>query len=163
MKQNLVGIISDTHDHKENIKKAVVKFNEAGCSLVVHAGDFIAPFTVREFEKLNCPFIGVFGNNDGEIKGLSEQYSKIGIIYKGPHEFEYYGKRFVVMHKHKKVKKYLKRDDIDVIVYGHLHEIDIRQGKPMVINPGESCSWLADRATIVLLDLSSMNVEIVEL
>lgn len=163
VKKNIVGIISDTHDHRDCIRKAVALFNKDGCSLVIHAGDFIAPFTIKEFEKLNCPFIGVFGNNDGEIKGLAEQYSKIGTIYKGPCEFEHCGKRFVVMHKPKKIKKYLPRDDIDVIIYGHLHKIDIRLGKPLVINPGECCLWLEERATVVILDVETMDVKLLDL
>lgn len=163
VKQNLVGIISDTHDHRANIQKAVAKFNNAGCSLVIHAGDYIAPFTVREFEKLSCPLVGVIGNNDGEIKGLMAQYSRIGELHAPPHEFTYYGKKFTVMHEPVYLDKYLSQEDVDVIVYGHLHEIDIRKGKPLVINPGESCSWLTGRSTIVILDLSSMTTELLDI
>ena len=162
-KSNMIGIISDTHDNMDSLRKAVDKFNEADCSLVIHAGDFISPFTAQEFMRLKGDFIGVFGNNDGEKKGLKENYVKIGEIHKGPYKFKYHGKRFVVMHKPKKVDKYLKKDSIDVIIYGHLHKIDIRPGKPMVINPGECGSWLTDKSTIVLLDVSTMNYELVEL
>jgi len=54
-------------------------------------------------------------------------------------------------------------EDIDFIVYGHLHKIDIRYGKPLVINPGECCSWLTGRSTVVLLDISDMNAELIDL
>ena len=67
------------------------------------------------------------------------------------------------MHEPDYLEKYLAQDNIDVIVYGHLHEIDIRPGKPLVINPGESCSWLTERSTIVLLDLATMKTELVDL
>lgn len=163
LKQNLVGIISDSHDHRPNIQKAVEEFNKAGCSLVVHAGDYVAPFTVREFGKLTCPLVGVFGNNDGERKGLLAQFSRIGALYEPPHEFAHYNRRFVVMHDPVKLEEYLARDDIDIIIYGHLHEIDIRRGKPLVINPGESCSWLTGRSTIVMLDLDTMETELLDL
>ncbi|MBN1290374.1 MAG: metallophosphoesterase [Candidatus Latescibacteria bacterium] len=162
-KGNIVGIISDSHDDREMIHKAVATFNDAGCSLVIHAGDFVAPFTIREFEKLNSKFIGVFGNNDGEIKGLTAQFSKIGSLHKPPYEFGYNGKRFLVMHEPDYLDKNKDRDDLDVIIYGHLHEIDIRPGKPMIINPGESCSWLTGRPTVVLLDLLSMGTELIDL
>lgn len=162
LKDTMVGIISDTHDNRSSIIKAVDEFNKAGCSLIVHAGDYIAPFTIREFEKLRGKFLGVFGNNDGEKKGLSEQFSRIGSIYEPPHEFTYYDKRFVVMHEPDCLDKYIA-DDVDVIIYGHLHEIDIRNGKPLVINPGECCSWLTGRSTAVLLDISKMDVELLDL
>ena len=160
--ENLVGIISDTHDNRKAICRAVEEFNRAGCSLVVHAGDYIAPFTVREFEKLEASFIGVFGNNDGEKKGLTAQFSTIGSLHEPPYEFEHSGKRFVVMHEPDHIEENLSRDDVDVIVYGHTHAIDIRQGRPMVINPGECCSWLTGRSTAVILDLSEMHAVVVE-
>ncbi len=163
LKDNLVGIISDTHDNRSSIHKAVEKFNEAGCSLTVHAGDFIAPFTIREFEKLEGDFIGVFGNNDGEIKGLKEQFSHIGALYNPPYEFIYMDKKFVVMHAPVYLDQYIADDTMDVVIYGHLHKIDIRPGKPLVINSGECCSWLTGRSTIVVLDLTDMNTELIDL
>ncbi|MFC1561311.1 YfcE family phosphodiesterase, partial [Candidatus Latescibacterota bacterium] len=93
LKDNLIGLISDTHDNRSSIKKAVNEFNKAGCSLIIHAGDYISPFTIREFEKLEGRFIGVFGNNDGETKGLKEKFSQIGALYKPPYEFIYKSKR----------------------------------------------------------------------
>ena len=81
---NLVGIISDTHDNRMAIGKAVELFNQRGVSRVFHAGDFIAPFTVIDFSKLNCEMTMVFGNNDGERIGLYNSFSKLGTIGVGP-------------------------------------------------------------------------------
>ena len=91
LKENMIGIISDTQDNRSSIRKAVEVFNHAGCSLVVHAGDYIAPFTFKEFVSLEGDFLGVFGNNDGERKGLIKQFSQIGALYQPPHEFAYNG------------------------------------------------------------------------
>ena len=163
LNENLVGIISDTHDNKSSIHKAVDMFNDFGCALIVHAGDFIAPFTVREFERLEGDFIGVFGNNDGEIKGLKEQFSHIGALYNPPHEFTYRDKRFVMMHAPDYLERYAADERFDVVVYGHRHKIDIRPGKPLIINPGECCSWLTGRSTVVVLDLDTMDTELIDL
>ena len=163
IKENMVGIISDSHDDRSAIKLAVSEFNRARCSLVIHAGDYIAPFTIREFEKLNAHFIGVFGNNDGEKKGLTAQFSKIGSLHTPPYEFEYHGKRFLIMHEPDYLEENLTRSDLDVIVYGHLHTIDIRPGRPLIINPGECCSWLTGRSTAVILDISVMKAKLLEL
>ncbi len=160
---NLIGIISDTHDNKSSIHNAVDTFNNFGCALIVHAGDFIAPFTVREFQRLEGDFIGVFGNNDGEIKGLTEQFSHIGTLYNPPHEFKYRDKRFAMMHEPDYLEKYAEDENFDVVVYGHLHKIDIRPGKPMIINPGECCSWLTGRSTVVVLDLDTMDTDLIDL
>jgi hypothetical protein len=163
IREHMVGIISDTHDHRQAIRRAVSVFNDAGCALVVHAGDIIAPFTVREFEKLEGRFVGVFGNNDGEKKGLAELFARIGSLHEPPWEFVHFGKRFALMHAPVTLDRYLAREDVDVIVYGHIHKVDLRPGKPLVINPGECCSWLTDRFTAALLDLSTMHAEILDL
>ncbi len=72
----LIGIMSDTHDNLPAIRKAVEFFNERNVDLVIHAGDYVAPFVARELKKLKAPLKGVFGNNDGERKGL---YEALGI------------------------------------------------------------------------------------
>jgi hypothetical protein len=163
MNDSLIGILSDTHDNRSSITHAVDAFNRAGCSLVVHGGDIVAPFTAREFGRLACPFIGVFGNNDGEKAGLRSQFEPFGMLYGPPHEFTHAGKRLVVMHEPFFLDEYLAHTDVDVIIYGHTHQVDIRPGKPLVINPGECCSWLTGRSTIVLLDLASMDARLIDL
>jgi uncharacterized protein len=163
LKDHIVGIISDTHDHRDAVRSAVSVFNDAGCSLVVHAGDFVAPFTAGDFGALEGVFVGVYGNNDGERKGLAEQYAGIGALHKPPHEFVHFGMRFAVMHAPAALEGFLVRPDIDVVIYGHTHKIDIRQGKPIVVNPGECCGWLTGRSTVVLLDLLTRRAETVDL
>ncbi|MEO0083560.1 MAG: YfcE family phosphodiesterase, partial [candidate division WOR-3 bacterium] len=69
----VIGIISDTHDNLPNIKRAVKIFNQRKVSLVIHCGDFVAPFTLLTFKELQCPLTGVFGNCDGEKEYLLTQ------------------------------------------------------------------------------------------
>jgi predicted phosphodiesterase len=33
----------------------------------------------------------------------------------------------------------------------------------LIINPGECCGWLTNRATIAVLDLSTMSARLIEL
>ena len=160
---HLMGLISDTHDHCPAIQKAVALFNERSVALVLHAGDFVAPFTAKDFGKLDSPFIGVFGNNDGECAGLRKAFREIGEIYAGVHTFQYESKRFVLMHEPSCIEALAHSGDFDVIVYGHTHEADVREGKTLVINPGEACGWVNGRCTAAIFDLDRMKVEIVDL
>ena len=89
----MIGIMSDTHDNLEAIRKAVEFLNAQKVSLVLHAGDYIAPFTVNEFKKLSCPFVGVFGNNDGERKGLLRSFAEMGAEIKDFSAVEHQGKK----------------------------------------------------------------------
>ncbi len=158
-----IGIISDTHDNMPKIAAAVRLFNEEHVDLVVHAGDFISPITANEFSVLNAPFIGVFGNNDGERLYLTKRFEKIGVIYPDHHEFAFAGKRGVVMHEPKFIDALVKSGTYDLVIYGHTHEIDIREGKTLVINPGEACGWISGRATMVILDTTTMAPKVIDL
>ena len=158
----LVGIISDTHDNRPLIRKAVELFNEREVKLVLHAGDFIAPFVAKDFEALMCPLVGVFGNNDGEVEGLKRAFRKVGEIHRGPHSFTYEGRRIALMHEPKGLEEFLRRE-YDLVVYGHTHEPEVREGRPLVVNPGEAGGWLHGRSTVVVLDLDGMKAELLEI
>jgi uncharacterized protein len=159
---NLVGIISDTHDNRNAIGKAVELFNRRGVSRVFHAGDFIAPFTVIDFSKLNCAMTMVFGNNDGERLGLYSSFSKLGTIGVGPVTVEHEGKRFILMHEPSCLDELSAGNQADVIIYGHTHDVDVRKGQTLIVNPGEGGGWLRGRSTIAVLNLTTMEVTIEE-
>jgi putative phosphoesterase len=145
------------------IAAAVALFNKERVDLVVHAGDFISPITADQFVHLDAPFIGVFGNNDGERLYLTKRFEKIGVIYPDHHQFEFAGKRGVIMHEPKFIDALVKSDLYDLVVYGHTHEIDIREGKTTVVNPGEACGWISGRATVVILDSDTMQPRVIDL
>ena len=75
-----IAIISDTHDNLPNIRKAVEIINDKDIDLVIHAGDYVSPFTAKEFKKLNCEMIGVFGNNDGDKAMLLRKFEGVAEI-----------------------------------------------------------------------------------
>ena len=79
-----VGVFGDTHDHVDNMRRAVSFFNEAGCKLVLHAGDFCSPIVLPPLRKLFCPLISVFGDNDGNLKGIQSGMRILGGVANGP-------------------------------------------------------------------------------
>jgi uncharacterized protein len=162
-----VGIMSDSHDHLVNIRKAVEIFNEAGVGFVLHAGDFVAPFVANELQKLKCPLLGVFGNNDGERIGLQNRLKSFGAEVKvQPAFIELDGKRFVIVHEHELVDALAESGKFDVVVYGHTHNADIRKASNGCLidhYPGEVCGWLTGKPTVAILDTETMEVRLMEL
>ncbi len=157
-----IGIISDTHDNVPRIKEAVALFNERGVGLVIHAGDYIAPFAVAPLGELECEYVGVFGNNDGEKLGLSKISQ--GRINVHPHSVEFGGKKILILHEPGELAALIKSQIYDIVIYGHTHDPVVeKQGKTLVINPGECGGWLRGRSTIVLADLDQMSAEIIQL
>ncbi|MGB5089822.1 MAG: metallophosphoesterase family protein [Nitrososphaeraceae archaeon] len=76
-----IGIISDTHDNIENIQKAVKEFNNRQVEIVLHAGDFVSPIAVESFAGIKL--VGILGNNDTDIPGLTSAFNKIHGELKG--------------------------------------------------------------------------------
>lgn len=161
-----IGIMSDSHDHIGNIRKAVETFNDSKVGYVFHAGDFVAPFVASELQKLNCPLLGVFGNNDGERIGLQNRFKSFGAEVKvQPAFIELEGKKFVIIHEHDLADSLAESGKFDVVVYGHTHNVDVRKASNgcLIVNPGETCGWLTGKATVAILDTETMEVNLIEL
>lgn len=159
----LIGVIADSHDNMNMLKKAVDLFNERGVGLVLHAGDYIAPFTTREFRRLNCKLVGVYGNNDGEKFGLAKNFEGFGELHEGVHQLELDGKMVAITHYPGIAETLAERGAYDVVIYGHTHRAEIREAEPLVINPGECGGWLEGTSTVALLDFATMHAELVKL
>ena len=160
----MIGILSDSHDNLTALRLAVRLFDGAGCDLVIHAGDFVAPFAARELSALSCPVKAVFGNCDGERKGLLAAFEGLGMISLAPHAFEHAGRRFLVAHLGMPAPGALKPRPPDVIVIGHSHRAEVRkEGSLLVVNPGEAGGWLHGRSTVALLDPADLSVEVLTL
>jgi len=158
-----IGIISDSHDHLDNLKKAVELLKREEVGYVIHCGDFVAPFTLPILSQLGVPFLGVFGNNDGERLLLWERGKEFGKIVVQPAFLELEGKRLVIMHEPSLQSALANSGEFDAILLGHTHRAEIIEGKCLTINPGEVCGWLTGRATIATLDLTTMSARLLEL
>jgi putative phosphoesterase len=160
----MVGVMSDSHDNVDAVRVAVAVFKSAGCELVVHAGDFVAPFAARELANLACPAKAVFGNCDGEKKGLTKALKPFGEIKEAPFFFSWGNSRFLLIHEDYSLDPLLASHDLDFIVFGHTHKPEIRsKGKALLVNPGETGGWVSGKRTVALLDAASRAAEIVPL
>ena len=159
-----IGIIADTHDNLPQIKKAVEIFNQEKVELVLHAGDFVSPFTSVEFKNLNCPLKGVFGNNDGDKIYLQEKFKGIGELCPEPCQVNINQKNIIMLHKDGLIDSLAESQKYELIIYGHTHRTDLRKmGKTLIVNPGECGGWITGKSTIALLDLENLEAKIIKL
>jgi putative phosphoesterase len=157
-----IGILSDTHDNMPQIRKACELFNARHVEMVIHCGDYCAPFALKPLNQiLQCEYAGVFGNNDGEQKGL--QRIAQGRIHPSPADFTVGRWQVLVAHE-------LAHPDTAagkayrLVAYGHTHRADVKkQGNTLIINPGECGGWLYNRSTVAIADLDALEAEIIEL
>ena len=159
-----IGIVSDSHEKIENIKKAVGIFNERKVEFVFGLGDYISPPSVRAFKGVKL--IGVFGNNDGETLGLIKAFNDIGGELLGDFgEVEKGGLKFALYHGTSEAIQdaLIKSGKYDVVLCGHTHEAKKEQvGKTLFINPG-SANGFGGEATIAVFDTSTKDVEFIKL
>jgi putative phosphoesterase len=167
-----IGIISDTHDNLPAVDAALERLEKMGVRLLLHAGDIVAPFTLRRILSRGFEFRGVFGNNDGELLLLSRVARDQGaVLTHQPLVTDVGGLRVVVLHGLsglEETKSFVtalaKSGEYDLVVYGHTHEVDVRKvGRTLIVNPGEACGYLTGKKSFAVLDTERMEVEIVTL
>ena len=162
-----IGIISDTHDRLPYIDKAVRKMNEEKVDLVLHAGDYCAPFAAFRFKPLKAKMIGVFGNNDAERELLRRNFSDIGAEIRGIFaEVEADDVKIALLHGEEKelLNSIINTGFYDVVVYGHTHHSEVkRKDGVLIVNPGETCGYLTGEATIGILDTSTKDLTIIRI
>lgn len=164
----LVGLIADTHDCLPMVDKAIKKMNDEGVGLVLHAGDYVAPFVIPRFKELKARLIGVFGNNDGDRELLKRRFSEHeGLEIRGNFtEIVVDSVNIALLHgsEEELLKALIKSESFNVIVHGHTHKAEIcKKGKTLVINPGEVCGYLTGKATVAILDTESREAKIIQL
>lgn len=157
-----IGIVADSHDHVPKIQRAIQLFQEEGIELLIHAGDYISPFVLKEFLKGVPEFIGVFGNNDGDKLLLSKTAQ--GRIHPAPYELSLPDHRIMILHEPYGLEAVIQSGLYDVVIFGHTHESRLdRQGETLVFNPGELGGWLYGRCTVGIYDSQSREGRILDL
>jgi putative phosphoesterase len=164
----LIGIMSDTHDNLPMIEKAIERLNQENVDLVLHAGDYVAPFVIPKFQNLKAKLIGVFGNNDGDHELLKKRFSE-------NKNLEIHGSfalvavknlRIALLHgsEEELLNALIECEGFDVVVHGHMHGPDIhRKGKTLIIGCGEVCGYLTGKSSIFLLDTDKLEAKVLEL
>ena len=159
-----IGIISDTHDNVENIKRAVGIFKKEGLAYVLHLGDYVSPFSVLAFSGIKL--FGVLGNNDGDIYHLQKAFTSIGGTLCGEfYEFEEDGLKIAAYHGTNPQLKdaLLSSQKYDVVLCGHTHKKALlNQGKTLFFNPG-TASALGEESSIGILDTKKKRARFIRL
>jgi putative phosphoesterase len=160
-----VGLLSDTHDRLPAIESLLRYMQQHGVHLVLHTGDFCAPFSLKPFVELNMPLIGVFGRNDGDQEGL-RAYAQRGVgieLFEGPHSMELGGQRVMMVHDLSDANA-RSVESHQIVVHGFTHREEMKtRGETLLVNPGEGCGWLHGEPSGAILDLTTRDVQFFKL
>lgn len=149
------------------IDQAITAFNRENVELVIHAGDFISPFSADRFKGLRCPLTGVFGNNDGDHMNLTKKFNSFCAEVSELFSILTIGeRRIVVLHgdREELLKAIIQSGFFDLVIYGHTHAFEVKKTRNLIIiNPGECCGYLSGNCTIAIFDTESCKTRRIDL
>lgn len=155
-----IGVISDTHNHLPNVARIVELLNAACVARVVHTGDITQAGTLELLARLDAPLWGVFGNNDqGERAALESAAARLGVrLAEPPLELRWAERRIVVVHDPRGLEVLAPAA---LALHGHTHRHRIERGAAgLVFNPGECAGHLAGHNAVGVVDLATLDAEL---
>lgn len=156
-----IGVVSDTHNHLANVARIVELFNQAQVECVVHTGDITQAATLEVLARLEAPLKGVFGNNDvGERQALEAAAAHYAMeLSDPPLELHLAGRRIVVVHDPRDLDRV--GAEAHVALHGHTHRRTLeRHADRLVFNPGECAGHVPGLNAVGVLDLASLQAEL---
>lgn len=136
-----IAVMSDSHDNIWNLATALTMIRSENADMIVHCGDFVAPFMLRELEKAGIPVYGVMGNNDGDrffmvqtaltaLKNIT-LYELIGTV-------DAEGFSIAFTHEYQVAEGLACTGRYDMVCFGHSHQHFLEHhGRTILLNPGE--------------------------
>lgn len=119
----IIGLISDTH----GLLREEVINNLKDCNLILHAGDIGKLDIIENLNKISKTE-AILGNVDKNINSKTILNEKI---------IDVMDKRIYLIHDISKINIDLKKEHIDIVVYGHSHKSNIYINDDILyINPG---------------------------
>lgn len=161
-----IAIISDSHDNIWNLREVLKIVAQKSCGIIIHLGDFISPFMLKELEKAGIPVHGVFGNNDGDhftATKMSLTTLKNINLHGIKGELTIDNRSIGFTHYPDIAEGFAFTGKYDVICFGHNHTHSINKIKgTMLLNPGEVMGKDGSPG-FCILETKDLSVERIEL
>jgi uncharacterized protein len=155
-----IGIISDTHNNIDSIKKAIDIFKQNNVDYIIHCGDISNPESVEHFKDIKTKFVK--GNMDIDIDLIEQKIKKTGNEYLGKYSiFKEDEKTIAVFHgDDKNILKDIIEKNPDFLFLGHSHKpLDTKINNTRIFNPGGHTETGPKPYQIIILDLSNENTK----
>ncbi|UCF05725.1 MAG: YfcE family phosphodiesterase [bacterium] len=151
-----LAVMSDTHDHLENLERALKKINRQKPDALVHCGDLCSPFVVDRLAGFRGAVHVVFGNNEGDrftIDRAARRFEHIAIH--GEFGFIETGEGVAAFtHRPEFAEGFATTGRYKAVFYGHTHRHKAeRIGDTWLINPGELLGFI-ERPRYIIFDLA---------
>lgn len=162
-----IGIISDIHDHLENLNKALEKLKT--CDEYICCGDLCSPFIVKALgEGIQKTCHIVFGNNDADKFRMMIVGSSYPLLkFYGEYVELNIDNRIIALNHFDNIGRALaKAPGFDLICFGHNHQKEITtsdSNHSIILNPGEVFGQLSGVASVATYDTQLHQAELIEI
>lgn len=164
-----IAILSDVHDHRNNLSLFIdyVTNSDNNIDHIIHLWDYGAPFScVKPLIDIWVPVTGIWGNNDGEKRGIMKFFQKSSLceikrtVY-GDTILD--GKKIFMAHFDNIHNTIARSGDYDLVLYGHNHMRNSHMiWDTLVCNPGAICGN-RESASFAVYDTQDHSVRHIEL
>ncbi len=126
----MIVALSDTHAREGHRLEGRTREAVDEAEFVVHAGDYVTADALDAFESV-CDLRGVYGNNDPPA--VRDRVPETRLL-------SWNGARIAVAHGHNRSEIELsmlaRQSNADLLVFGHSHRPEFREGVVPLLNPG---------------------------
>ena len=157
-----IVVISDTHDREVELKQFIKMINREGIKVLIHCGDFCAPFMIKALTEFKGDVHCVFGNTDDRYISSKLAENKGIKLYGDFAQVEIGGKKIAFIHNDGIGKLLAETDKFDAVFHGHHHKAYQKKvGNTLLANPGEMAG-LNGIPTYGIYDTDVNEIEIKE-
>ena len=160
-----IAIVSDSHDHIPNLKRAVRLANQGGAELLIHCGDLISPFMLPYLHAFQGPVHLIYGNNAGNRHLIASRCASgfDNIRNHGFHGTLMAGSyRIAFIHYPELARELALSGAFDLVCCGHDHLYTVERLRDcLLINPGDLLGK-DEIPSFALLDTEDFSVRRIE-
>lgn len=159
-----LGILSDTHNHTQNLQRAITIFRSRAITTLVHCGDMTSPNTAVLLKGFQV--IAVTGNmdmNTGRLESSLKQLNpenSLSATFTGEIE----GVSIAATHSHRgNVPDLVANGRYAYIFHGHTHRRrDEQLNGTRIINPGALGGTRHEPRSICIVNIATNAVEFIQ-
>ena len=158
-----IAVISDTHGHVPQTRRAVRMLESLEVETVLHCGDIGTAEIVGMLAAWPAHY--VFGNCDADRQPLRAAIESAGhTCHEEFGELEPAGVRIALLHSHNRqqFRGAIDSGEYDLVCYGHTHVAAVdQQGETTVLNPG--AIYRANPHSIAVVELPGLDTTNIEI